>query len=1443
MTKYSGLEIAVIGMSARFPKAKNIAQYWQNIQSGDDCISDFTDEELLQAGVAPELLYNSSYIKSGGYLADKKYFDYKFFDYKPNEAELLDPQIRIFHECCWEALEDSGYNSFDYPGKIGLYGTGSNNLGWEIYARLKNRELMLDEYSVDLLSSIHYLCSRVSYKLNLRGPSLFVHTACSSSLLAINKACTALLMGECSLAIAGGVSLINNSKRGYLYEQGMIYAKDGRCKPFDADSSGTIGGEGSGVVILKKLKDAIADGDHIYAVIKGSAVNNDGNDKVGFTAPSIKGQRDAIVKAQRMANVHPDTIGYIETHGTATNLGDPIEIEALNEAFQLNGSNLKANQCAIGSVKANIGHLDTTAGIASFIKAVLALKHSKIPPCVNFTAPNPKINFKSGPFYVNNKLQDWPVSANPFRAGVSSFGIGGTNVHLILEQFVGEVVLKKEKDNDVFLLPISAKSPESLGNHIKSYCHFLKDNLVDMADFAYSLQVGRMHFNYRKMLVCHNKEEAMLKLTDPEFLFSEPLPEINREPNIVFMFPGQGTQYTGMYKALYDQEPDFKKLADQCFEISRKYTNADLYEIWLGPDRDGGLHDIHQTQYTQPLLFIFEYTLARLVIDWGIQPNYMIGHSLGEYVAACLSGVFTLDTAIRLVIARGELIATTASGAMLSVQTGAGKLIGYLNEFEGVEIAAINSELSVVVSGTESGIGELERKLNLAGYLTKRLLTSHGFHSHLMEDILNDFELNFESVTMGKPDIQFISNVSGNLATHEQVSDSAYWKEQIRKPVNFLIGINWLMAMENTIFIELGPGNTLTNFIRDNNLLKKTHTLINTVRNRKQVCDDREYLYGKIGQLWLNGVKIKWSGFAAQEKRSRISFPTYSFARSAFEADIDIEKILGFGAGTTLAPQFNGSAEETAAVLTGEKASVNGSDELSKETDLAPEDIIQQLFEKIFGRKGISHFENFFEIGGDSITAIQLKNLIYNELKVNISVNEIFENPVIYDLSLLVKAHQQVPENSLNTLLNRDQTASRYTASPAQKRIYFQQILDESSTIFNISAALKTEKSIDVYQLIQSLDRLIERHAGLRTSFQLENGDLLQRIEAEWDLDFENLTGKFKNVEEAFKTFVRPFDLSGGSLVRFGLIEESLTSILFIDVHHLVCDGLSLNILIRDFCELFLKRELPAPGMNYIDYSIWQAENLDFNKQRAYWKAELSGDLPQLNFPKLTEEKIFSAHQASRETLRINGELYQETKKLSRLSETTDFMLLLAISNVLLSKLSGNQEIIIGTDASGRSIPEFENIVGTFVNILPVRNRIDEEDTFDVFLNQVKHQVMAAYENQDVQFDEMIELADQKSLLTANPIFDVHFSFSNTFTAKAQLTELRISPLNLDIQATTEYELKIEIREAEGYFDVVFIYDNEVYDQEFIQIFTLYFKNITAAITSNRLVRIGDIAL
>ena len=470
MEKYTGLEVAVIGLSGKFPKANNIKEYWDNLVSGRDCVSDFTEEEIIEEGEDITLVKDPAYVKSNACLENKQFFDADFFGYRSHEAGLMDPQIRLFHECCWEALEDSGYSTEHTSRKIALYASGSSDPDWEIYAMLQNAEGLVDDFSASQLRDVSYLASRVAYKLNLRGPAVFMHTACSSSLAAIHQAYNSLLLGECEMAIAGGVSVNNYSKKGYLYQQGMIFSKDGRCRPFDENASGTIAGEGVGVVVLKRLQDAIKDNDHVYAIIKGSAINNDGNDKAGFTAPGVKGQVDVIRKAHKMAAVAGEGIGYVEAHGTATQLGDAIEIEALNQAFEGN----KPLSCAIGSVKSNIGHLDAAAGVAGFIKTVLALKYKKLPASLQYTRPNPGIPFEKGPFYVNNQLQDWKRSEGALKAGISSFGIGGTNVHIVLQEVTTQP--RTTAGRKPQLLTFSAKTPDALGRNVNQFVTHLSQN-------------------------------------------------------------------------------------------------------------------------------------------------------------------------------------------------------------------------------------------------------------------------------------------------------------------------------------------------------------------------------------------------------------------------------------------------------------------------------------------------------------------------------------------------------------------------------------------------------------------------------------------------------------------------------------------------------------------------------------------------------------------------------------------------------------------------------------------------------------------------------------------------------------------------------------------------------------------------------------------------------
>ena len=874
-------DIAIIAMSGRFPGAKNIDAFWENLRFGVESVSWFSDEELLMNGVHPEPLQNPNYVKAKAVLDDIELFDANFFGFNPKDAEILDPQQRLFLECAWETLEQAGYNPQTYAGSIGVYaGAGLSDY------LLKNLYLnpavskTVSAYQLTLATENDYLPTRVAYKLNLTGPAVNIQTACSTSLVAVHMACQSLLNGECDMALAGAVTVSVPQKEGYLYLEGMILSPDGHCRAFDAKAQGTIGGDGVGIVMLKRATDARRDGDYIHAIIKGSAINNDGTNKIGFTAPSVEGQAAVIGEAQAIAGIDATSISYIEAHGTATELGDPIEIAALTKAFH--NSTQKKHFCAIGSVKTNIGHLDTAAGVAGLIKTVLALKHKQIPPSLHYQTPNPKIDFANSPFYVNTKLSEWKTNGIPRRAGVSSFGIGGTNAHVVLEEapvLEKKIADKEEQTRPVQLLILSAKTSKALEAATLNLTEHLKRHPeIDLADVAYTLSVGRQAFEHRRILVCSELDEAITTLPE-QVLTGYTKSSI---PSVIFMFSGQGSQYVNMAREIYQNEAVFRQQVDYCAELLLPELGLDLRHI-LYPDSDQtdeAAQQLQQTAIAQPALFTIEYALAKLWESWGIQPQGFIGHSIGEYVAACLAGVFSLEDALCLVAARGRMMQQLPPGAMLSVPLAPEALEGLL----GVElsIAAINEPSRCVVSGPMEAVANLLHQLGSQGIECIRLRTSHAFHSQMMEPILEPFAKLVQKVTLHSPQIPYISNVTGTWITAEQARDPHYWSQHLRSPVQFARGIERCLKTADSILLEVGPGRTLSTLTKHHPSKEANQIVLTSLRHPQEVRSDMAFLFTTLGQLWLGGVKVNWSGFYANEQRYRVPLPTYPFERQRY---------------------------------------------------------------------------------------------------------------------------------------------------------------------------------------------------------------------------------------------------------------------------------------------------------------------------------------------------------------------------------------------------------------------------------------------------------------------------------------------------------------------------------------------------------------------------------
>jgi acyl transferase domain-containing protein len=884
--------IAIIGMAGRFPGASNVDEFWRNLHDGVESISFFTEQEMIAAGVRPDKVQMSDYVNARGVMEGVELFDAAFFRITPRDAEITDPQHRIFLECAWEALENAGYNSEKFDGLIGVYAGVCQNT-YLVVNIFSNRAAVeaAGGFQIDIKNDKDHLSTHVSYKLNLRGPSVTVQTACSTSLVAVHQACASLFSGECDMALAGGVGITVPQRIGYLYKEGGILSPDGHCKAFSAQAAGTVGGNGLGIVVLKRLEDALAAGDYIHAVIKGSAVNNDGSRKVGYTAPSVNGQAQVIAMAQGIAGVDPETITYIETHGTGTSLGDPIEVAALTQAFRTE----KKGFCAIGSVKSNIGHLDAAAGVAGLIKAVLSLKHRQIPPSLYFDEPNPEIDFANSPFYVNAKLSEWKAGETPRRAGVSSFGIGGTNAHVILEE-----APRRESSGPsrpLHLLTLSAKTSSALEQATANLLAHLKQHPdINIADAAYTLQTGRGEFTKRRSVVCLDVKDAVRALQSQESERVRTTSPERQDRPVVFMFPGQGAQRVNMGRDLYEHEPTFREYIDRCCELLKPHLGFDMRGVLYPRDEEaeGAARLLKQTSVTQPALFVTEYALAQLWMEWGIKPQAMIGHSIGEYVAACLSGVISLEESLVLVATRGRLMQSLPKGAMLAVPLSEQDIRQWLNPH--ISPAAINAPASCVLSGMSEALAEVEQKLAEQGITCHRLHTSRAFHSAMMEPILSPFTEAFKGLMLKQPQVPYISNVTGTWVGAAEVQTSDYWAKHLRRPVRFADGVSELCKEPGRIFLEVGFGRTLSGLVKQQLPDDSSETVVLASLHASHEADaDVSHMLETLGELWLAGARVDWVGFYSREQRRRLPLPSYPFERKRhwLEPSRDHVRLIG----------------------------------------------------------------------------------------------------------------------------------------------------------------------------------------------------------------------------------------------------------------------------------------------------------------------------------------------------------------------------------------------------------------------------------------------------------------------------------------------------------------------------------------------------------------------
>ena len=915
--------LAVVGMAGRFPGSSDLAEFWDGLATGADSLT-------------------RTHGSAHGFVANGDRFDAAFFGYAPSEALLIDPQHRMFLQCAWEALEHAGYDPASYPGVIGVYG-GSGDTGYaEVLRQHRSRFPDVSELQFRIAAGVDFLTSRVSYKLGLTGPAVTVQTACSTSLVAVHTAAQALLAGECDLALAGGITLHVPFPVEEAAEDGII-SPDGHCRVFDADARGTIASDGAGIVALKRLEDAITDGDHVHAVILGSAVNNDGAGKVGFTAPSVDGQAAAVRAAHLLSGVDPRTIGYVEAHGTGTPVGDPIEVRALTKAFRTADTGF----CVLGSVKGNIGHTDAAAGVIGLIKTVLALGNELIPATAHFREPNPLIDFAASPFVVRGTATPWPRGARPRRAGVNSLGIGGTNTHVVLEE--APVTPAVDPGRPYQVLPLSACSSTALASAAGRLAeHLRRDRDTPLADVAWTLQVGRRTFGHRGFVVCGDREDAVRALNG---LKSGTTRGVRQHRTAAFLFSGQGGQHVGMARELHEHEPVFRAEFDRCADLVEPELDVDLRAVLFGADTEADAAHLATMGIGQPAVYSVEYALAKLWMSWGVRPAVVSGHSLGAYAAATIAGVLSLPDAMALVLERGRLLGSLPAGAMLAIPLPEDEVVPLLGA--GLSLAAVNGTHQCVVAGPVSEVDAVRHALSANSVDVRLLRISTAAHSSLVEPVLAGFEKRVAEVRLHPPQIPWVSDRTGAFVTPEEATDPAFWSAHLRDTVRFADALGAVLRNDDSALLEIGPGRTLTGLARQHSAREADRAVMPTMPHPADGGSGPHVLMTAVGSMWRAGVPIDWAAAHAGERRYRSPLPTYPFEGQRFRlddtgCDTDFER-------PDLDDDFVASTTPTEAA-------------------------VAAAFGAILGLREIGVDDDFFELGGDSLLAARIAGLIRRDL-------------------------------------------------------------------------------------------------------------------------------------------------------------------------------------------------------------------------------------------------------------------------------------------------------------------------------------------------------------------------------------------------------------------------------------------------------------------------------
>lgn len=1028
----TGLEIAIVGMQARFPGAQSTEAYWANLRDGVESITHFSKEELRASGIPPRIVEAPNYVAARGIVEEAMRFDASFFKYLPGEALTIDPQQRAFLECAWAALEDAAIVPRTFDGGIGVFaGVGSNGFAEHLRndPRLRGSD---DGYQVRLGSDKDYVATRTSYKLGLEGPGYTVQTGCSTSLVAVHLARQSLISGECRAALAGGATIHVPQRAGQFHTEGSAFSPDGACRPFDANGEGTVNGEGVAVVVLKRLDDALADGDVIHAVIRGSAVNNDGMRKAGFTAPSVDGQAEVVRMSHRAANVHPRSIGYVEAHGTGTPLGDPIEVKALTAAFR---RETDAQQyCALGSVKSNIGHTDAAAGVAGLIKAALSVRDGVIVPTLHFTAPNPRAELDTSPFYVPTETRPWEEDGGRRTAAVSSFGVGGTNAHLILEEPPRRRVRARAKAFGVHVLPLSAKTETALAQRARDVKTHLasdapeEDAARTLGDVAHTLQYGRDAFSHRSVVVAQDRSDAADQLEELAALHAETVVPASAHRPVAFAFPGGGEDLVNVVPALYATVPAFTDAMDRCATLLQDEVGLDVDVraiLATAPNEDDARRSLRRPPVLLASLFAVEYALAQVWMRWGVTPSRVFGHSFGEYVAACIAGVFALRDGLSLAVERGRLFEGLDRGAMISVNLSADRAREYVDATDGVDLAVVNASEICVCSGRPDAVDALAQRLEADGVEVRTLDLPRAGHSHMVDPIVDPLVEHVRSIPRSAPSIPLVSSVTGEELPASTVTDPDYWGRHLRDTVRFTDCIGTVLDESGCVVLEVGPGNGVCSLVQRHPDYDPARHVATPSGGPDGRLEPRVLVHS-LGTLWSAGLEVDWSRvYTEGDAGARVPLATYPFegkeytlhipssdaAHGASAQDTHAHGANATGAnGTGANATEEGSTNGAGANGAGANGATGGSTEANagangEGVDRPPpldeiERTVRAHWVRLLGTSDFDANDSFFDLGGHSFLATQCLNRIRRDFDVSLSMRTLFAASSVRELSL-----------------------------------------------------------------------------------------------------------------------------------------------------------------------------------------------------------------------------------------------------------------------------------------------------------------------------------------------------------------------------------------------------------------------------------------------------------